>query len=201
MTAHQFHRVCCSVGARHWFPLSASMSVYPRNRTKWTPITRPIDLRWWRRLLDKASLFQRVAALLFLSSGGKMKVSIPKRRCWREKEKLHPSWIPKHRLVLRDGASEGSAEMTRGGANSGLDCTIWICIFLLLSPPLWIVFWSSCYFSPHVQTCRPDRCPAVISVHWKSVIHPLFHVSWWVNSIVPLHLTSGAEKPTQQGGL
>lgn len=120
MTAHQFHHVRCSLGARHWFPMSASMSVYPRNRTKWPPITRPIDLRWWWA----AGQSELRWCFSELGRGKKMKVSIPKQRCWREKEKLHSYWIPKHGLALeRDGASEGSVEMTRSDANSGLDCS------------------------------------------------------------------------------
>lgn len=56
MTAHQFHPVRRLFCAWHWFPMSASMSVYLRNRTKWPPITRPIDLRWWWKPVDKTSL-------------------------------------------------------------------------------------------------------------------------------------------------
>lgn len=33
--------------------MSPSMSVYHHNRTKWPPITRPINSRWWRKLVDK----------------------------------------------------------------------------------------------------------------------------------------------------
>lgn len=124
MTAHQFHHVRCSLGARHWFPLSASMSVYPRNRTKWPPITRTIDLRWWWRLLDKASLFQRALVLFWARDGGKNESVNSKTALLTWEGKFHSYWIPKHGLVLdRDGSGKGSAEMTRSDTNSGLNCS------------------------------------------------------------------------------
>lgn len=120
MTAHQFHPVRRLFCAWHWFPMSASMSVYLRNRAKWPPITRPIDLRWWWKPVDKTSLPTHYAGA-FVSSE---KIIAPAqtalfdvrgRRGWGRR--MHSRWMPKYRLVfVQKDAGERSAEMIQGDA-------------------------------------------------------------------------------------
>lgn len=53
MMSHKFQPLSRLFCAWHWSSMSASMSVYLRNCTKWPPITCPIGLRWWWKLVDK----------------------------------------------------------------------------------------------------------------------------------------------------
>lgn len=112
MTAHQFHPVRRLFCAWHWFPMSASMSVYLRNRTKWPPITRPIDLRWWWKPVDKkipSNTLRRSFCQL-----GKIKAPVQTvlfEVKGRRGEKMHSCWISKYRLVLEQkDAGERSVE-------------------------------------------------------------------------------------------
>lgn len=53
MMDHKFLLSLCLLCAWHWSPMSSTLSVYLSNHTKWPPITCPIDLNWWWKLLDK----------------------------------------------------------------------------------------------------------------------------------------------------
>lgn len=88
MMAHKFLPLPGLFCAWHWSSMSATMSVYLSNPTKWPPITCPIDLSWWWKLVDKTFIPPHYCST-FISSKIKASVNtVPltwdksAHRCW-----------------------------------------------------------------------------------------------------------------------
>lgn len=71
--AHKFLPLLHLFCAWHWSSMSPTMSVYLSNHTKWPPITCPIDLSWWWKLVDKTFIPPHYCST-FISS--KMKAAV-----------------------------------------------------------------------------------------------------------------------------